>query len=608
VPTNSVTTTVDLAVGVADRTTVPGRADARWDRREQEQHDLMTYDLVVRGGWVADGTGAKARRADVGIVGDRVVEVDRGLSGSAKRVIDASDRMVTPGFVDIHTHLDAQIAWDPIGTSSAFHGVTSVVMGNCGVTFAPCRPADRELLAEMMESVEDIPRAAILDALPWDWETYGEYYASIGRMPKGPNVGGLVGHCALRTYVMGERGLDEDPATPDDIAAMTDLLDEAMRHGALGVSTSRTLLHKVPDGRPVPGTWARPDELVALAEVLGRHGAGVFEGAMRLGERDDADYSSTRAELAWMGEASRRAGRPFSFGLTQSDRRPDLYQRVIEFAKEENAAGADLRPQTTARGVGVLFGLESRTPFDRAPAWKQLRELTNGRKMQAIRDGGFRQTLIAEADMHGTPIDLGQLYVLPPNGPARYDCDPSSTLAAIAVERGVSPAAAYIELLLETDGSLVCNMPFLNQRLKAVEEMLDDPLVTLGLADAGAHVGQIMDASQPTFFLTYWVFERKRWSIEEAVRRLTSDTADLFGIRDRGRLVPGSFADLNVIDVDTLTLHQPEFVHDFPHGAGRYVQRATGYDATVVNGRVFMEHGEHTGELAGMMLRSNDAD
>jgi N-acyl-D-aspartate/D-glutamate deacylase len=456
----------------------------------------------------------------------------------------------------------------------------------------------------MMESVEDIPRDAILDGLAWDWETYGEYYDSIDRLPKGPNTGGLVGHSALRTYVMGERGLDEAPATGDDIAAMVRLVDDAMSAGALGVSTSRTLMHKVPDGRAIPGTFAAADELLAFAEVLHEHGAGVFEGAMRLGERDNDDLDNTRAEVALMGEISRRSGRPVSFGLTQSNRRPDLYERVIDFVKSENATGANVRPQTTARGVGILFGLETRTPFDRAPSWKELRSVVNGRKLQMVRDATFRQTLISEADVHGTPIDLEGLFVLP-EGEARYDCDPANSLAAIAIARGVSPAAAFIELILETDGALVANMPFLNQDLSAVESMLDDPLVTLGLADAGAHVGQIMDASQPTFFLTYWIRERERWSIEEAVRRLTTDTADLFGIRNRGRLAVGAFADVNVIDFDNLHLPHPEYVNDFPHGAGRYVQGSTGYDFTLVNGYVFMEHGEHTGALAGRMLRSN---
>ena len=568
----------------------------------------MGDSTIIRNGTVVDGTGRQARRADVRIDGERISQVvdvaDGGVVGRADRVIDADGKLVTPGFVDIHTHLDAQIAWDPVGTSSCWHGVTSVVMGNCGVTFAPCRPGDRAFLAEMMESVEDIPRDAILEALPWDWETYGEYYGSIDRMDKGPNVGGLVGHCALRTHAMGERALDEGPASPDDVAAMAAQLDEAMAAGALGVSTSRTFLHVVPDGRPVPGTFATDDELLGLAEVLGRHGAGVFEGAMRLGERDGHDYANTRAEVALMGEISRVSGRPVSFGLTQSDRRPDLYERVIEFVKEENARGAVVRPQTTARGVGILFGLETRTPFDKAPAWQELKAVTNGHRLQMLRDPAFKQKLIADADTHGTRVDLEQLFVLPPHGDARYDCDPEWSLAAIARHRGVSPAAALIELAIESDGHVVASMPFLNQDLGAVETMLDDPLVTLGLADAGAHVGQIMDSSQPTFLLTYWVRERRRWSVEEAIRRLTSDTADLFGIRDRGRLVPGAFADVNVIDFEGMRLPQPEYVRDFPNGAGRYVQRAAGYDHTFVNGVEFMAAGEHTGALAGHLLRS----
>ena len=563
----------------------------------------MELDLVIRGGTVVDGTGAPARQADVAIVADRIVAVEERLGTvTARREIDARGRTVTPGFVDIHTHLDAQLAWDPVATSSSWHGVTSVVLGNCGVTFAPCRPEDRTTLAEMMESVEDIPRDAIMDGLPWDWVSYGEYLASVGRMPKGPNVGGMVGHCAVRQFVMGDRGLSEEPATADEIAAMASLVDEAMGAGALGFSTSRTLMHKVPDGRNVPGTWAQPEELYAIAEVLKSHGKGVFENAGRLGERDDDQLSNTRAELAWMGEVSRRSGRPVSFGLTQSFRRPDLYRRVIEFAKDENSRGAVLRPQTTARGVGVLYSIECRTPFDRAPAWKELRGIRNGGKLVAMRDNTRRCQLIAEAEEHPPAVPLDQIWVLPPNGLARYDCRPQDTLAAHAEERGVSAAAAYIELLLETDGQLICNHPFLNQDLGAVEEMLDDPLVTLGLADAGAHVGQIMDSSQPSFLLSYWVKERGRWSLEEGVRRLTSDTADLFGVVDRGALRAGAFADVNVIDLDALVVPQPEFVWDFPNGAGRFIQEGAGYDYTIVNGQVFMDHGTHTGTFAGTML------
>jgi N-acyl-D-amino-acid deacylase len=376
-----------------------------------------------------------------------------------------------------------------------------------------------------------------------------------------------------------------------------------MEAGALGFSTSRTYLHKVPDGRPVPGTHAQPDELYVFADVLGAHGAGVFESASRIGEgeREDADVPKTRAELAWMGEVSRRSGRPVSFGLTQHDSRPDLYARVIGFAKEENATGAVVRPQTTARSVGVLFSIDTRTVFDRSPSWKSLREMRNGKKMVAIRDAAFRAKLIEEAEQTPPSVDVDQLYVLNQGADrdtARYDLDPEHTLGAEARRRGISAAACYIELLLETEGGLVCSYPFLNQRLGAVEEMLDDPLVTLGLADAGAHVGQILDASQPTFFLSYWIRERQRWSLEEAIRRLTSDTAD------RGRLQVGAYADVNVIDFEGLRLPPPGYSYDFPNGAGRYVQGAEGYDCTIVNGQVFMEHGRHTGAFAGTLLKN----
>ena len=571
---------------------------------------MGTFDIIIRGGTVVDGTGAPARVADVAIAGDRVVDVAPRIVGSATRVIDATDRIVTPGFVDIHTHLDAQLAWDPIGSSSCYHGITSVVMGNCGVTFAPCRPDDRETLAAMMESVEDIPRDAILDGLAWDWETYGEYLDSVDRLPKGLNVGGMVGHCALRQYAMGERGMEQHPPSTDDLATMTDLLAEAMRNGALGFSTSRTFLHKVPDGRPVPGTYAEPEELFAFADVLGRHGAGVFESASRIGEgeRDDAGIPGTRAEMAWMGEVSRRSGRPVSFGLLQHDSRPDLYAQVIELAKHENRRGANVRPQTTARSVGVLFSLDTRSPFDRASCWRELKDMRNGHKLIALRDPATRARLIESADATPPSLDLDRLFVINGQdggiGGARYDLDPKTSLASIADQRGISAAAAYIEMQIESDGLLVCSFPFLNQQLSAVEHMLDERLVTLGLADAGAHVGQILDASQPTFLLSYWIRERQRWSLEEGVRRLTSDTADLFGLAGRGRLTSGSFADVNVIDLDQLDLPAPSYVYDFPNGAGRYVQGAFGYDYTLVNGQVFMDHGSHTGVLAGTTLKN----
>ncbi len=415
----------------------------------------------------------------------------------------------------------------------------------------------------------------------------------------------MVGHCAVRYHVMGERSLGEEPAGDDDVTAMCELVDEAMRGGALGFSTSRTFLHRVPDGRPVPGTYAAPEELLAIGSVLGRHRRGVFEAAARLGEGDDDTLRNTKAELRWMSELSRRTGRPVTFGLAQSHRRPDLYSRVIQLTEEGNLIGGHVRPQTTARGVGILFGIANNTPYGRCPSWRALRDVPLDQRLAAMRDPVRRAELIAEADAERQVLDPASVFVLA-GADARYDCTPGDSLAAHASKRGVSPAEAFIDLSLESDGVAALNFPFLNQSLDAVAEMLGNPTVVMGLADAGAHVGQIMDASQPTFFLTYWVRERGLCSIEEAVRRLTSDTASLFGVRDRGVLRPGAFADVNVIDFEGLRLPLPTYVHDFPGGAGRYIQRSSGYDTTIVNGEVFMRDGEHTGALAGRVVRSTD--
>ncbi len=556
-------------------------------------------DIVIRNGTIVDGTGAPSRRGDIAVADGMITQVADTVDETGTREIDADGRIVTPGFVDIHTHLDAQIAWDPLQTSSCWHGITSAVLGNCGVTFAPVAPGGADFLAEMMESVEDIPRRAILEGMPWDWSTYGEYLAWIDRTDKGINVGGMVGHCAVRLAAMGDRGMDETPSSPEDIEAMVELVDEAIGAGALGFSTSRTLLHVVPDGRQVPGTFADDNELLAFGDVLGRHGKGIFEAAARLGERDREEHlPKTQAEIAVLGEISRRSGRPVSFGLVSSDRRPELYQRVVDMAHEQNESGATIRPQTTCRGIGVIYNLLNRVPFRNA-AWKQVMSMAPADRLAALRDPSLRSQL-AEADMRA-PAE--SMWILPA-GDARYDCREADNLAVLAAQSAKTPAEVFVERCLASDAQVNLNHPILNQSLDAVQAMLDDPMITLGLADAGAHVGQIMDSSQPTFYLTYWVRERERWTLEEAVRRLTSDTADLFGITGRGRIVEGNHADLNVIDFENLALPQPEYVFDFPNGAGRYIQGASGYDYTIVNGEVFMDHGEHTGTFAGRTLRS----
>jgi len=561
----------------------------------------MAHDLVLRGGTVVDGTGAPARVADVAIDGDRITAVGADV-GAARRTIDASGRLVTPGFVDLHTHLDAQIGWDPLATSSCWHGVTSIVMGNCGVTFAPVRPGDHRWLAELMEAVEDIPADTILSGLPWDWESYGGYLDSLARRPLGVNVGGLVGHCAVRWHAMRDRALDPDATpTPDEIDAMAALVDEAIAAGALGFSTSRTLRHKTSDGRHVPGTFARGPELVAMAEVMGRRGRGVFGVSPRFDGEGPAE-PRVESELAWMAEASARSRRPLTFNLTQTTEQGDHWRHAIALAEAANARGARIRPQTTSRGIGVIFSLAHQTPFDRGPAWQRLRGLPLAEKLAALRDPARRAELVAEPGP--SLATLARFFVLRPEDGARYEPDPERSLAAEARRRGVPPAQAYVDLCLETGGRVVLNWPVLNHDFAAISEMLRTPVVMMGLADSGAHVGQILDASQPTFFLSYWVRERGLVPLEEGIRRITSDTARFAGLEGRGVLAPGAFADVNVIDWDALALPVPEYVHDFPGGAGRFVQGARGYDCTLVNGQVFLEHGAHTGALAGTVLRS----
>ncbi|MBM3660931.1 MAG: amidohydrolase family protein, partial [Actinobacteria bacterium] len=541
----------------------------------------MTLDLVIRNGTVVDGTGAPPRPADVGIAGDTVVAVGT-VDERGHREIDADGRLVTPGFVDVHTHLDAQLAWDPIASSSCWHGVTSIVVGNCGVTFAPVKPGDHGYLAAMMESVEDIPRDAILGGLPWDWEGYPGYLDWLDRTPKGLHVGGMVGHSPVRYYVMGERALEEGAVpTAGELEAMVTLVRDAVAAGALGFSSSRTLRHRVPDGRFVPGTWAEADELVALAGAVGP--TGVLEVAPRF-DGDGPAEPRVDTELAWMERVSREAGCAVTFNLTQTREQGDHFRRAIARAKAANDRGARIRPQTSPRFIGLLTGLAHRTPFDAHPAWQALQSLPVAERLAALRDPARRAALVDEA--RGDRTGLDTFYVLnEPDGTARYDCTPDRSLVAVADGRGVSPVEAFVDLTLETDGALLLSWPLLNQQTDAIAEMLTDPVVMLGLADAGAHVGQTMDASAPTSLLTYWVRERGLMPVEEAVRRLTSDTASVFGI-DRGVLAPGAVADVNVIDFDGLALDVPEFRHDFPHGAGRFAQRARGYDHTVVAGEV----------------------
>ena len=565
----------------------------------------MAHDLVITGGTVVDGTGADPVRADVAVDGDRITAVGTIDAAGAGRVIDAEGRHVTPGFVDLHSHLDAQVAWDPQMSSSCYHGVTSVMMGNCGMTFAPMRPGQAEVLANAMESVEDIPASSILEGLSWEWESYGDYLNAIDAVPKGINAGGYVGDVAIRLYVAGDAACERDfAATPEQLTQMAAQVDEAVRAGAFGYSISRSLFHRVPDGRNVPGTWSDPSEFFATAAPLGTIGRGVLESAPRYNfENEPGDRVDE--ELAWMAEISRALGRPFSFNLQQIASLGDHYRRVIDLAAEANQAGSQLRPQITPRSVGVLFSLAANTLIDDLPAFAEIADRDLAGRLAAIRDPERRARIIEQGA--GKDVDpFTRMYLMPADQPVRYDYTEDDSVAAIAAQAGVTPVEAYLDALDRSDGRAIVNWPVMNQRSDAIEEMLTDPTTILGLADTGAHATQIMDASQPTYLLSHWVRDQGVLSLQEGIRRLTSDTANFIGYVDRGVIREGAYADLNVLDIDGMALGLPKIVHDFPGGAPRFVQKASGIDHTIVNGVPFMQAGEPTGELAGRLLRSTD--
>jgi N-acyl-D-amino-acid deacylase len=563
----------------------------------------MSFDVVIRGGLLVDGTGAEARRADVGIKGDRVVAIG-DLSGDAKRVIDAEGKLVCPGFVDIHTHLDAQIMWDPQVTSPCWHGITSVVMGNCGLSLAPAHHDERgEFLVKLLESVEDIPGEAIMAGSCFEGGSYGDYLEMVDGLPKGMNVLGLVGHTAVRYHVMGERSMDpEVEPTPEEVEQMCELVDEAMARGAFGFSTSRSLIHTTSDGRHIPGTHAKTPELMAFGKVLSKHGRGIF-GSVPAVEVGDPELH--RKEIEWMAEVSIATGRPFTFAVVQNRQRPELYREIMGWIAEANARGAKLHPQTEVRSIGVVVGLANVTPFDQSLAWLALKDLSIEERLVALRDPERRALLVKQGNEVSNEGQLSMIYHLGlRDGNARYDFTPDQSLWALSQARGATPADTFIDMVLEAEGEAWFIFPFANFEMDAVGEMLADPEMLLGLADSGAHVSQICDTSFATYFLSYWVQERGLFSLEEGIRKLSSEPADFFGLEGRGVLREGAFADVNVIDLDALRVHLPEFVHDLPAGAARFIQKASGIACTLVNGEIFMEKGEHTGALAGRLLRS----
>jgi N-acyl-D-aspartate/D-glutamate deacylase len=567
-------------------------------------------DLVITGGLLVDGTGSTPRRADVAVTDGIITEVaDVGtLAGTlARETIEADGLIVTPGFVDVHTHYDGQVTWDPLLSPSSWHGVTTVVMGNCGVGFAPAAPDRHDWLIQLMEGVEDIPGAALSEGIRWEWESFPEYLDAVDRAPKVLDVGAQIPHGAVRAYVMGERGARNEPATPADIDAMAAIVRDAISAGALGFSTSRTIAHMAIDGEPVPGTFAAEDELFGLGRALAEVGGGIFElaPAGALGE----DLAAPDREMDWMRRLGAACGRPISFAMTQNDHDPGAYRRMLDLATDAARAGAAVHPQVAGRPVNLLLGLQTFHPFAYCPSWGPIGILPLAARVERMRDPEVRRTLVAEAREPDEVMRqfLDPARAFPLTDPPDYEPPASASIAAIAARTGREPMDVFYDAVIADDGRAFVMRPLLNfteGNLDAVREMLLHPTTTWGLGDGGAHAGTTCDASTPTTMLTHWGRDRADGiPLEVVVEKMTARTAALYGLGDRGRVLPGLRADLNVIDHDHLILHAPEMVHDLPAGARRFVQRASGYVATIVRGRVTMREGVETGARPGALIR-----
>ncbi len=567
-------------------------------------------ELVIRNGTVVDGTGAPAFVGDVAVDGGRIVEVGPGLPAGA-REIDATGLLVTPGWVDIHTHYDGQATWDPLLAPSSWHGVTTIVMGNCGVGFAPAAPERRDWLIGLMEGVEDIPGTALAEGIDWQWETFPEYLDALSTKHWTVDVGTQIAHGAVRAYVMGQRGAANEPATPDDIEAMKTVVGDAIAAGALGFSTSRTIAHRAIDGEPVPGTFAAEDELFGIGRALGDLGAGVFELAPA-GAAGEDNIGSLK-EVDWMRRLSAEIGRPVTFAMIQVDSAPDLWRDLMHESLLAIDEGADLWPQVAGRATGLLSGhATTYSLFDMIPAYQQLKAATSDVELvDALRDPGVRARILAWEPDAETAVRMQDAYdrTFLLGDPPDYEPGPERSLSGLAAASGRTPLEVGYDAMLANDGQGLLYVPILNYAnggLDPIREMLLHPRSVSGLADGGAHCGVICDASMPTFMLTHWVRDRSRGErlpLEWVVKKQTHDTARLYGLHDRGTLEPGMLADVNLIDFDELQLLPPEVVADLPAGGKRLVQRAVGYVATIKSGVTTWAGGVDTGARPGSLVR-----
>jgi len=566
-----------------------------------------THDLVIRNGRVIDGSGKPAFEGDVAIDNGTISLVGT-VPGKGREEIDAKGMIVTPGFVDIHTHYDAQATWDPYLTPSSLHGVTTAVMGNCGVGFAPVKPESRDELIDLMEAVEDIPGAAMHEGIKWEWESFPEFMDALSNKPYVMDVGAQVPHCALRVYVMGQRGVANEPATKSDIKEMHDLVLDSMKAGALGFSTSRTELHNTLQGDPVPGTFAAKDELDAIADALKEYGAGVIQISATNREMDK--------EFVWMRDVAERTGRMVTFNLQQVDECPDLYKKMLGLLDEARADGiTNIRGQHSGRPVGLLMGWQSSVhPFLAFPEYAPYHQMPFEERMVELKKPEVKAALLKGKNIgglgeFGTFVTTSFHKMYPMDEKDNYEPAPEESIAAIAAAKGLSPLEVAYDTMMENDGQTLIYFPlfgYSTNDFSAIEETLRHPQTGISLADGGAHVGMICDGGTPTFMLTYWTRDRSRgdtFPLEDIIRIQTKDTAEQYGLFDRGVLKPGMRADINVIDYDNLKMLQPKMVFDLPANGRRLLQKAEGYKATIVNGTVVLRDGEFTGELPGKLLR-----
>jgi N-acyl-D-aspartate/D-glutamate deacylase len=564
----------------------------------------MAYDLVIRGGTVVDGSGQPGYKADVGVTAGKIAAIGAITERGAEE-IDAAGCIVTPGFIDTHTHMDAQIHWDPIGTSSCWHGVTTVVMGNCGFTLAPARAEQRGLVVRNLERAEDMSPEVLAAGVKWDWETFPEYMNTLERLPKGINYATYIGHSALRTWAMGERAFTAE-ATPSELAAMKQQLTDAIRAGAVGLSTSRSHQHETSDDKKVASRLASWDEIQQLVGTLSELGTGVFEIAQEQNAR--VPDPALRAEFfARMKDLVVKSRVPTTFSVLVSTKTRDAWQDQLALLETVAAEGGRMIGQTNTRGgVVILLSFLTQLPFDRLPEWKALRDKPVAEQKKLLRDPAVRAQLVHAAH-HGQYGRAIGAEAQKPNYDMVYVFDkplpPYKTLAQVAKERGIDPVEAMIDLALEADFERYFIQYGLPMAEADVLEAMRHPHCVMTFSDSGAHVSQIADFAMHTQLLAEWVKDKQAMPVEEAVNKITRSLAEAWGFNDRGLLKEGMVADINVIDMNTISPGMPKLIHDLPAGGRRLVQKPEGYRATIIAGKVFMRNGEHTGALPGKLLR-----